>query len=179
MGGSMGIYDHAEHPWLVKEKEFIRTAIAAQKPVLGICLGAQLIADVLGTRVYSGLQKEIGWFPIHRAENTTELLPTEQTVFHWHGDTFDCPNGATCLASTPTCPNQGFIYKNHVVALQFHLETTPESMQSIIENSTAELAESAAGTATFQTAEQMQTFQPDFKALHNTLQNILHFLFIR
>jgi len=99
MGGPMGIYDHEEHPWLVAEKRFIKNAIDAGKTVLGICLGAQLIADVLGAKVYAGPQKEIGWFPIRRAEGAPEIIPEELTAFHWHGDTFDSYSTTASSAS--------------------------------------------------------------------------------
>ncbi len=138
-GGPMGIYDHAEHPWLVAEKKFIRDAIDVGKTVLGICLGAQLIADVLGAKVYPGPQKEIGWFPIQRSEGTPGIIPKELIAFHWHGDTFDIPEGATQLASSEACENQGFVYNDRVVGLQFHLETTLESMEALIENCADEL----------------------------------------
>ena len=153
MGGPMGIYDHDEHPWLVAEKDFIRQSIRAGKTVLGICLGAQLIADVLGARVYPGPQKEIGWFPIQRAEGAPDLLPEALTVFHWHGDTFDTPDGAIHLAASESCQNQGFVYNGRVVALQFHMETTVESMEALIENCADELVDAPF----IQTAEQMQT----------------------
>lgn len=139
MGGPMGIYDHDEFPWLVAEKKLIQQAIGAGKTVLGICLGAQLIADVLGAKVYPGPQKEIGWFPIKRAAGAPDLIPDTLTVFHWHGDTFDLPEGAVPLASSAACKNQGFIYNGRVVALQFHMETTVESMEALIENCGHEL----------------------------------------
>ncbi len=139
MGGPMGIYEHEKHPWLVVEKEFIKKAIVAGKTVLGICLGAQLIADVLGAKVYPGPQKEIGWFPIRRAEGAPEIIPEELTAFHWHGDTFEIPEGATRLASSKASKNQGFVYNNCVFALQFHMETTPQSMDALIENCSDEL----------------------------------------
>ncbi len=136
MGGPMGIYDHVDHPWLVAEKQLIKNAIEAEKTVLGICLGAQLIADVLGAKVYAGPQKEIGWFPI---QGLNSFLPKTLTAFHWHGDTFEIPEGASRLASSEACKNQGFIYNDRIVALQFHLETTPESMEALIENCAGEL----------------------------------------
>ncbi len=149
MGGPMGIRDYKEHPWLVAEKKFIKAAIDADKTVLGICLGAQLIADVLGAKVYPGSQKEIGWFPI---QGLNSFLPKTLTAFHWHGDTFEIPEGATRLASSAACKNQGFVYSDRVVALQFHLETTPESMEALIENCADELVD----TPFIQTAEQMR-----------------------
>ena len=138
MGGPMGIYDEDIYPWLEAEKHFIKAVIDAGKTVLGVCLGAQLIADVLGAKVYKGKHREIGWFDIKRsleAENTrlSKVIPEKTPVFHWHGDTFDIPEGAVGLAASEACENQGFIYDDRVVALQFHLETTPESAATLIE----------------------------------------------
>lgn len=141
MGGPMGIHDHADHPWLIDEKAFIRKTISERKRVLGICLGAQLIADALGARVYRGPQKEIGWFPIRRDEDAPKWFPENITAFHWHGDTFDIPDGAIRLASSAACENQGFIYRNRVLALQFHLESTRDSIEALIENCAGELVD--------------------------------------
>jgi GMP synthase-like glutamine amidotransferase len=140
MGGPMGVHDVRQHPWLTHEKQFIREAVAAGKAVLGICLGAQLIADALGARVYPNDQREIGWFDIHRTPASADHaigagLPSRIKVFHWHGDTFDLPPGALALARSAACRNQGFVLGDRVVGLQFHLETTPESLQALIENS--------------------------------------------
>lgn len=130
MGGPMSANDDATLPWMGPEKEFIRRTIDAGKPVLGVCLGSQLIAAALGSRVYPNVQREIGWFPIQRSPDATqhpfgELFPKEIDVFHWHGDTFDLPQGAVRLASSAACLNQAYVYSNHVLALQFHLEMTP------------------------------------------------------
>ncbi|HOW15207.1 type 1 glutamine amidotransferase [Methanosarcina sp.] len=107
MGGSMGIYDYEENPWLKDEKAFIKQAIDAGKSVLGICLGAQLLADVLSARVYENGHREMGWFPVKAAAgNKTEFikgLPEEITVFHWHARTFDIPAGATHLYRSEGC----------------------------------------------------------------------------
>ena len=113
-------------------------------PVLGICLGAQLIADVLGARVYANEHKEIGWFPVERADSagTTEVgraFPESLEAFHWHGDTFDLPDGAVHLARSAICENQAFLHKGRVLALQFHLETTRETAEMLIENCRDEL----------------------------------------
>ena len=137
MGGPMGIYDYEENPWLRDEKAFIKQAIEAGKPVLGICLGAQLLADVLGARVYENGHMEMGWFPIKAAavENKPEFfkgLPEEITVFHWHSRTFDLPAGAVHIFRSEGCKNQGFIYEGRVVALQFHPEVTDERIKSMI-----------------------------------------------
>jgi len=173
MGGPMGVYDHEEHPWLVAEKEFIKAAIDAGKSVLGICLGAQLIADVLGARVYPGPHKEIGWFPIRRAEGAPEIIPEKLTAFHWHGDTFEIPAGATRIASSAACMNQGFAYNNRVVALQFHLETTPESMEALIDHCACELTDAPF----IQTTEQMRGNISSMADINTAMDHLLSALF--
>ena len=154
MGGPMGVYDEVEYPWLVEEKIFIRKAIDAGKTVIGICLGSQLIAGVLGARVYPNNKKEIGWFDVKLTEtamkhplfgNFEEQFP----VFHWHGDTFDIPAGSDLLMSSDICVNQAFLYKQNVLGLQFHLEVTEHSLQGMIGNGKKELLESS----TVQSAE--------------------------
>jgi len=144
MGGPMGIYDYDQYPWLADEKQFIKAAIDSGKIVLGICLGAQLIADVMGARVYQNPHREIGWFNINPLPdvNFTILAPVFSApieVFHWHGDTFDIPEGAASLAESEACSRQGFIFDNRVVGLQFHLETTLSSASALIENCRDEL----------------------------------------
>jgi GMP synthase (glutamine-hydrolysing) len=131
MGGPMGVYDEAIYPWLAEEKAFIRKIVAQNTPVLGICLGAQLIAEVLGSNVRKNRHREIGFFPV---TGDGKIFPAKFTAFHWHGDTFGIPDGAEHLASSSACENQGFIYKNNVLALQFHLETTEQSLLSLYEH---------------------------------------------
>ncbi|MDX1496504.1 MAG: type 1 glutamine amidotransferase [Salinisphaeraceae bacterium] len=137
MGGPMSVHDEADHPWLASEKQAIRAAIDAGKAVLGICLGAQLIAHVLGAEVGANTQKEIGWFPVKLTQNAA-LSPlfaefnTEFDAFHWHGDRFDCPRRALRVALSKACDQQAFTYNERVVGLQFHLETTTESARAII-----------------------------------------------
>lgn len=172
MGGPMGIYDHEEHPWLIEEKQFIRQAIDAGKRVLGICLGAQLIADVLGARVYPGLQKEIGWFPIRTTEHAPTCLPEELTVFHWHGDTFDIPAGAERIATSAACVNQGFIYQNRVIALQFHMEITPKSLDSMIRHCREELTDAPF----IQSAEQMYAGHPHLLTINPLIEQLINSL---
>jgi GMP synthase-like glutamine amidotransferase len=147
MGGPMGISDENIYPWLRSEKRFIEKAVAAGKIVLGICLGAQLIADVMGAKVYKNAFKEIGWFDIEATPDINQTLlggvmPGPLEVFHWHGDTFDIPHGAVNIASSKACANQGFIVEDRTLALQFHLETTPESAAALIENGRHELDDS-------------------------------------
>ncbi|WP_028582074.1 type 1 glutamine amidotransferase [Desulfogranum japonicum] len=138
MGGPMNIYEENTYPWLAREKRFIHEVITTGKSVLGICLGAQLIANVLGAAVYRNKEKEIGWFPVRITEEAPEeiraLFPVDLEVMHWHGDTFDLPKDSILMAESQACPHQGFIYDNRVVGLQFHLETTRESLQSLIIN---------------------------------------------
>ncbi|MBN2162654.1 MAG: type 1 glutamine amidotransferase [Pontiellaceae bacterium] len=175
MGGPMGIYDHDEYPWLPEEKVFIRQAIDAGKTVLGICLGAQLIADVLGAKVYPGPQKEIGWFPIRRADDAPDLIPETLTVFHWHGDTFDIPDGAVKLASSEPGINQGFVYNERVVALQFHLESTQASIEALLEHCADELVDAP----TIQTAEQIRNGFTQIEYINDILTGLLNQLFLR
>lgn len=129
MGGPMSVNDGL--PYLASEMEIIREAIEQGQPVLGVCLGAQLVAKALGAAVYRNAVKEIGWFEINLTGAAcddlvfTGLRPTE-TVFQWHGDTFDLPNGATWLATSDACRHQAFRVGRNVYAFQFHLEVTPD-----------------------------------------------------
>ncbi len=144
MGGSMNIFDDSLG-WLNEEKMFVKETIDAGKVVVGICLGAQLIAHVLGANVYANNHKEIGWWPVVVTEGlgeSHELLkdfPDEFVTFHWHGDTFDTPKGAVNLLSSEVTANQAFLYDNRVLALQFHFETTPHSLEEITSNCRDEL----------------------------------------
>jgi GMP synthase-like glutamine amidotransferase len=176
MGGPMGIYDEREYPWLAPEKAFIRDTIEAGKPVLGICLGAQLVADVLGGRVFANKEKEIGWLPVTRADDVPRslnaILPQKQTVFHWHGDTFDLPVKAIHLYSSAGCQNQAFLYSDRVLALQFHLETTLESAVSLVENCRHELIK---GTW-IQTEQEIIKGNEQFAGINLTMDKILCYL---
>jgi len=174
MGGPMGVHDEHEYPWLADEKRFIEKAIEKDKLVLGICLGAQLIAHVLGARVYANLHKEIGWFPVERTEAATSTSigrSFSETVeaFHWHGDTFDLPHGAVHLARSANCENQAFVYRQRVVALQYHLETTRHSARALIENCSEELG---AGPYV-QSAESMMSSDARFAQINITMEALL------
>ena len=145
MGGPMSINDKINHPWLVAELQCIKDVIQAGKPVIGICLGAQLIAKAMGGEVFPAPIKEIGWFPVETVKPGNGLIfrfPDILEVFHWHGETFSLPKGAIRLAKSKNCKNQAFQIGSNVIGLQFHLETTPKSAQAIIENSRDELIES-------------------------------------
>jgi GMP synthase-like glutamine amidotransferase len=145
MGGPMNIYEEDKYPWLVKEKKFIKEAIKANKVVLGICLGGQLIADVLGGKVQRNAHKEIGWHPVKLTKEVEEskifrVLPKEFMAFHWHGDIFNIPPKAIRMAESDGCANQAFVF-NKAVALQFHLESSIESINHLINNCGNELVE--------------------------------------
>ncbi len=141
MGGPMSIHDEAEYPWLQAEKAFVRSAIEAGIPTLGVCLGAQLMADAMGGAVTPNAQKEIGWFPIQATADAgdTFRFPDACEVFHWHGETFRLPPGAVRLARSAACENQAFQLGPRAIGLQFHLETTAESAQAIVSHCADEL----------------------------------------
>lgn len=175
MGGPMGVGDESVHPWLAPEKALIGEAIAAEKTVLGVCLGAQLIAEALGARVYPNPEKEIGWMPVEltesgRASPLTGFLPASLDVFHWHGDTFDLPPGAVRLARSGPCANQAFVYGGRVLGLQFHLESTPASVADIL----AHCAQDIVPAPYIQTAERMLAATPeDYAQINGALFGIL------
>ena len=144
MGGPMNVNEEEHYPWLSDEKRFIKQAIDAGKTVLGICLGSQLVSAALDAGVYKNKENEIGWFEV-------ELTPSAQSgelfsgmgkslkPFHWHGDTFDLPDGAVHLASSAICRNQAFIFGSKVLGLQFHLEITPGLLLQMTEAGRNEL----------------------------------------
>lgn len=144
MGGPMGVHDTSEFSWLTEEKRFIERSLAAGKKIVGICLGAQLVADVLGARVYPNPTKEIGWYPVTRTRmaGTLEmgpLFPERFDAFHWHGDTFDLPSGSVHLAESRACRHQAFYHPSGALGLQFHLESTRESIEMLLHHCGEEL----------------------------------------
>ncbi len=143
LGGPMSVNDEAELPWLKEEKRFVAEVVTSGKALLGICLGAQLLASALGARVYPGPHKEIGWFDIESTSDRSDLFrfPEKAMVFHWHGETFDLPPGATRLARSAGCENQAFQIGSSAIGLQFHLETTPASAASLIGHCRNELVD--------------------------------------
>ncbi|WP_457668968.1 type 1 glutamine amidotransferase [Thiolapillus sp.] len=146
MGGPMGVYDDDQYPWLADEKQLIAAAIERGRKVLGICLGAQLIATVLGAPVTRNREVEIGWFPVRKRQEAGgsaigRVLPEQLTAFHWHGDTFAIPNAAVPLYRSEACDNQAFVFEDRVVGLQFHLETTPTSAAALVQNCADELVD--------------------------------------
>lgn len=143
MGGPMSVNDEGVFPWLKAEKVFIREAVTRGMAVVGLCLGAQLIANALGARVYSNGLKEIGWFPVQgmRGGGETFHFPQETTVFHWHGETFDLPPNAVHIARSSVCKHQAFQVGANVIAFQFHLETTPACVADMIQHCGDELVD--------------------------------------
>lgn len=171
MGGPMGIGDTEKYPWLVQEKSFLKEALAAGKKILGICLGSQLLAEALGAGVYPNRQKEIGWFPIQKEAFSPKAvlnLFAENTLpaFHWHGDTFDLPAGASLLFSSEATRHQAFVWDNRVFALQFHWEVKPENIRLLLENGASDLA---GGGPFVQSPEKMLAFDALFSEAQKNL----------
>jgi len=144
LGGPIGAYDDARHPFLVQELDIIGRRLKRKKATLGICLGAQLIARALGAKVYPMGVKEIGFGPLILSPEgrRSALAGLDQVpVLHWHGDQFDIPPGATALASTATCPNQAFQLDPQVLALQFHLEADTRRIEQWLVGHACELGQ--------------------------------------
>lgn len=177
MGGPMGTTDHAAYPWLADEKRAIVQAIEAGKVVLGICLGAQLMAEVLGAGVRTNAFKEIGWYPVYLERESldhplVEIFPSQWDVFHWHGDTFDIPDGARLLATSSACRSQGFVYGDRVVALQFHMEVTRTGAAALVKHCSADLK-----TDEFvATPEQILAPDAPFEESHRVMIQLLDYL---
>ncbi|MGB5592964.1 MAG: glutamine amidotransferase, partial [Crocosphaera sp.] len=134
LGGPIGVYDDQDYPFIRDELHLLQQRLKVDAPTLGICLGAQLMARALGAKVYPGTDKEIGWFPIKLtiAGETSPLRYLAQpgeAVLHWHGDTFDLPEGAVHLASSEKYPHQAFTWGNLGLALQFHPEVTKKGLE--------------------------------------------------
>ena len=131
LGGPIGVNDVVDYPYIQEEIDLLKVRITNDLPTIGICLGAQLIASALGAKVYAGNQKEIGWSKLKIRPTANNLLnPLEDIeVLHWHGDTFELPNNAIHLASSDLYENQAFKYGNNILALQFHIEASTDSLE--------------------------------------------------
>jgi GMP synthase-like glutamine amidotransferase len=179
MGGPMSVNDELEFPWLADEKAVIRSVVRARKPVLGVCLGAQLIAGAMGARVFPNPCKEIGWFPVEAVPAPADppfplfRFPPAIEVFHWHGDTFDLPAGAVHLAASAGCRNQAFQLGSAVIGLQFHLEITAEGLRKLAANCRAELV-----PAPYVQSEDALLGAPAerFQTVHRLMAEVLSFL---
>lgn len=146
MGGPMSVYDHEKFPFLLEEQRLIEKALKDDKPVLGVCLGSQLLAATLGADVKSGAQKEIGWHPVALKEFAAtdylwKELPDRFTAYHWHGDVFDLPQGAVSLASSEMTPCQAFRYGVHAYGFLFHMEVTEKIIKNMVAEFQDELGE--------------------------------------
>jgi len=145
MGGLMNIYEYEKYPWLRDEKKFIEETISVGKSVFELCLGAQLVTDVLKAEIFKNNYTEIGWFPMFTLKQARfnvsllENIPEKFSAFHWHGDTFNLPEDTKRLFLSEACENQGFIYSDRVIGLRFHLEMSNETIGNVIENCNDEL----------------------------------------
>jgi GMP synthase (glutamine-hydrolysing) len=145
MGGPMSVTDETQYPWLKPEKAAIREAIANRKTVIGICLGAQLIAEVLGGVVVSSPEREVGWYPVDLTpagvkSSLFTLFPSAFTAFHWHGETVTLPDDVIHLAKSDGCDNQAFLFGDRVLGMQFHLETTRMGVNRLLQHCANDLA---------------------------------------
>jgi GMP synthase-like glutamine amidotransferase len=175
MGGPMSVNEEKELPWLRQEKAFVREAIRRELPVLGVCLGAQLIASAMGARVYRNKDKEIGWHSVEAVQGEKDLFqfPSSSMVFQWHGETFDLPKGAFQLARSKVCENQAFQMGRRALALQFHLETTPEVVETMIEHCSEELKPAPH----IQDAKKMRALPASaYKNLQKQMERVLEYL---
>jgi len=166
LGGPIGVYEAEAYPFIADEVAAIAARLAANKPMLGICLGAQLMAAALGARVAPGPAKEIGWAPLTLtpAGKTSVLAPLgTNPVLHWHGDNCELPAGCARLASTPHCPVQAFARTPVQLALQFHLETEPARFETWLVGHTVELGK--AGIDPREIRRQAQTLGPATREL--------------
>lgn len=174
LGGPMSVHDSGRLPWLAAEKRFVRSAVDAGKRVIGICLGAQILAEALGGRVVPAGNREIGWFPVtmsapSRHSRVFGVLPAAWEVFHWHGETFELPPGAIRLAGSEACENQAFLHGANVLAFQFHPEVTRALVEGMIHAGAADLVDGA----WVQSPAQMLGDEPRFVKSREWLRRIL------
>jgi len=156
LGAPIGVYETDRYPFLLPEIELIGRRLATGKPLIGICLGAQLIARAAGERVYAGVAKEIGYAPVtltpEGERSPLARLGSDRQVLHWHGDTFDLPRGAVRLASTVITPNQAFAIGPAVLGLQFHVEVDPARIEQWLIGHTVELTAAGVDVCTLRSS---------------------------
>jgi len=179
MGGPMNIYEEDKFPWLALEKRFLKASIDAGKRIIGVCLGAQLLADVLGGKVTKGQHREIGWHEVTAGPDAAKSrvfadLPQRYTAFHWHGDTFAIPPGALWTAKSQACAHQAFTACNdRVVGLQFHLETNAQSMAELSTNCADEITLDPVKWPYVQSVAEMQAQSEHLAGIRTLLDRIL------
>ncbi len=168
MGGPMGVYEQDQYPFLADEIRLIERALAEEKPILGVCLGSQLLAAALGARVVRGPQKEIGWFPVTlteaaRADALWAGVESPFIAYHWHGDVFDCPSGAVALARSELTECQAFRYGAKAYGLLFHLEVTEPLISDMVRTFAGELR--AAGLSGEEILQRASLYLPEVKRI--------------
>lgn len=168
MGGPMGVYEQAKYPFLRDEMRLIESALAKGKPVLGICLGSQLLATVLGAEVMPGAKKELGWHAVTPSEFAAQDplfagVPSEFWPFHWHGDVFPLPQRAVGLASSQQTPCQAFRYGKNAYGILFHVEVTPEQISQMLSDFAEELREAGGDAA--EIAAQVPRYLPALRVI--------------
>lgn len=175
MGGPMSVHDEAQYPWLIQEKQYLREAIDKEIAMVGICLGAQLIAHAFGAKVYRHTHPEIGWFPVEGIDHDQDVftLPKSINLFHWHGETFDLPQASTWLAQSAACKHQAFQIKHNILALQCHLETTEESLKSLCQNCGQDIAE---GIFVQSVQRMLRTPSENFSKANALMDQVLDYL---
>jgi len=167
LGGPMSANEEEEYPFLIREMELISGCVVGDKPILGVCLGSQLIARVLGSQVYRASAKEIGWRKVELTRFAAmdylfAFMPEEVSVFQWHEETFDVPPHAVRLAVSEVCPNQAFRFRNHIYGLQFHLEVTQEMIDAWREVYKDELREGGVSPSSFVCNPQTSAISMEF-----------------
>lgn len=175
LGGPMSVNDEAIFPWLRPEKQLISKAIERDIAVLGVCLGAQLIAAAQGARVYAAREKEIGWHSISGTQHETSAFrfPAESDVFHWHGETFDLPARSVHLARSASCANQAFQIGSRVIGLQFHMEVTRAGVGSMLDHGAAEIT----GGKYVQSEREIRTaHESRYSAMQALMSRVLDYL---
>ncbi|HZO22085.1 MAG TPA: glutamine amidotransferase [Steroidobacteraceae bacterium] len=164
LGGPLSVYAEAQYPWILEELHLLERRLASGKPALGICLGAQMLARVLGARVFPAPVKELGWKPLQltaagRSSSVAPLAPEHTSMLHWHGDTFDLPTGATLLASTAEIPQQVYEWGGKVLAFQCHPEICAQHIESWLVGHACEVA-ATPGVSVGELRERTQQLAP-------------------
>jgi len=175
MGGPMSVHDEALQPWLKAEKQWLAQAVADGCRIVGLCLGAQLMAEILGGVVTPNKQKEIGWFPVVRMSDQApwpQLLPSTLLAFHWHGETFSLPPDAQWLMRSEACANQAFIWQNQVLALQCHLEMTADTIATLCHHCRDDLVDGM----WIQQPEAMQVTHEQFAVAQSLMVGLIHYM---